>query len=1072
MTSFNSLQLTYIPFTYWSHNLSGFKIDKEQKIPPRGTPFFLVWIPYHNSEKDLNNEIKEIFPSIPAKKLMKCTINLAFPPKLTNSKGLINKNFEYFYITEVLGKILPIGPAIRLLYRLELIQQDTILKYSDSIRTWALLTKFIFELISRGNFIPILETEREKVFQGNWKLIMKTQYDHERFRIVLKNSPWSAFNLPTNFIPLEQKEENSISYKTNGLWQKSYLFSEFMDKIGDYLIRTALNKKRFQTFKNIYSSEIQLEKEQDVLLKWDYKFLKSLINKDYHFNVQLFSETIIPNIIRDWTEFNQSFLTSRGFSFVLQLKYPEISEEDWPLEFFIKSQDNNELFSLKEIWERATRVKNKVLKYFDKDELLIELIYRSLGTCSKIFAPIKRSLDERYPSKILLNPSEVMDFLRYPKDLLIQSGFNVVLPSVFTKGGKQRFSARMVISSKVKKKIKGTSSTLPALFNIDSMLDYKWKASLEGEDLTEDEFKEIMNSKEPLINWRGKWILVESNDIEELQTLIENNERTGTITRMEAIKLGLKENTQIQENGNQYEVVIEGDLEEIVRRLQTIDSFKEIPTPRSFKGNLRPYQTIGLKWLGNMCSLNFGVCLADDMGLGKTIQVLAFLLYKQENYPEEPGSTLIVCPTSVLFNWEREIKKFAPNLNIMFHHGPNRIKEASGLPEFLKSHRVILTSYGTLRNDIDFLETIPFNGVILDESQNIKNYASKQTQAVYKLQSKYRICLSGTPIENRLMELWTLFRFLNPGLLNSRTEFQKDYVIPIERYQDPDATENLKSIIMPFLLRRVKSDKSIVKDLPEKNEMKVYLELSEIQAKLYEGLVEKSLEEIKTMSSDQRKKKGLVLKLLTQLKQLCNHPNQYLRINASEYDLKENMKKFLSESPKLDRLIEMTDEVISNLEKVLIFTQFRKMGEYIKKVLEIKYNFKILYFHGGVPEKKRRVIVDQFQSKDKKSPPILILSLKAGGTGLNLTRGTTVIHFDRWWNPAVENQATDRAYRIGQDSQVNVYKFITVGTIEEKIDALLEEKKDLAEKIVATTGESWISDLSDDKLNELFALKK
>jgi SNF2 family DNA or RNA helicase len=330
--------------------------------------------------------------------------------------------------------------------------------------------------------------------------------------------------------------------------------------------------------------------------------------------------------------------------------------------------------------------------------------------------------------------------------------------------------------------------------------------------------------------------------------------------------------------------------------------------------------------------------------------------------------------------------------------------------------------------------------------------------------------LSGTPIENRLLELWSLFNFLNPSLLGNREEFQEKFIIPIERFQNQEAIDDLKTIIAPFIMRRVKSDKSIIKDLPLKNEMKIVIELTKEQVKLYKNLIKETLEKVEDTTDDNRKKRGLILGLLVKLKQICNHPYQYLKKDISSIGKDNEIKDIISQSNKLERLLEMTDEVISNGEKVLIFTQFTQMGTIIKKILEWKYKFRILYFHGSVPEKKRSEIIDEFQSEDIESPPILILSLKAGGTGLNLTQGTTVIHFDRWWNPAVEDQATDRAYRIGQKSVVNVYKFITNRTIEEKIDVLLEEKRDLSEKIVASTGESWISNLNNEKLKELLVL--
>jgi SNF2 family DNA or RNA helicase len=419
-----------------------------------------------------------------------------------------------------------------------------------------------------------------------------------------------------------------------------------------------------------------------------------------------------------------------------------------------------------------------------------------------------------------------------------------------------------------------------------------------------------------------------------------------------------------------------------------------------------------------------------------------------------------------MFNWQRELKRFAPDLEIILHHGADRFKDAKFISEFLKPYRIFLTSYGTIRNDIEFLETIPFSGIIVDESQNIKNYNAQQTQAIYRLQSKYRICLSGTPIENRLIELWTLFEFLNPGLLGPKIDFQKNFVYPIERFQDQDAIEKLKKILSPFILRRIKSDKSIISELPDKNEMKIFVKLSDNQVELYQEVVKDTLKNIGSIISN----KMNVLNVLIKLKQICNHPYQYLKKNVPNFADNDTMEGFISQSQKLERLIEMIEEVISNGEKILIFTQFTQMGDLIYKLLQFKYKFNILYFHGKVPEKKRKEIVDEFQSNRIESSPIMILSLKAGGTGLNLTKGTTVVHFDRWYNPSVESQATDRAYRIGQTKQVNVYKFITLGTIEEKIDALLEEKKELTESILESKGESWISDLNIEDFKNLFTL--
>jgi SNF2 family DNA or RNA helicase len=1059
----NKLELIFIPSSYWNEPLSGFKLSSKGPDLPTDSNFFVFWIPLNDSEEFLSEQITEIFPSIPVKKLLSCSICLAIPPLVSKNKSQRGISQVYYEITSCVGKIIPIGPAVKLLFQMEILEHiDRGAKhYSNSIKTWSFLTKLVFELLNKGQFIPILETNNNKGYQGKWNLLLKSQNDKDRLQTILKRASWSSFCIPISFIQI-----NGI-YKTNGLWHPSYLYSFFIDTIGDYLIRSTLNKMKFRTFNEFYSKELKKESSQDYRPGWDYKFLKSLTTKDSNFNVHSFHETILPTLIKNWTQSARGFTLKHGFVFNLELKYPKTPKSDWPLVFYVSFQDVAQNVPLHELWEENIQKKLENLNVMDNKGEFLEIILRALGTASKVFPPIKRVLLENLQDEITLTSSEVIDFLKYPKDLLIQSGFNVILPEVFRRNGTQRLSAKLIIRSRSSIKTEGgVFQSMPSIFDVHSMLDFKWEATIEGEKISDEEFKDLINSEDSLINMEGKWILVDQESIADFkQSKIPDFENY-----MEVLKVGLLGKIQLQENGTEYDVVIEGDFNDIISKLQSINSFEDIPCPPSFNGILRNYQQEALTWMGNMTKFNFGLCLADDMGLGKTIQVIAFLCYLKKHYPEKPGSIIIVCPTSILFNWHREIKKFAPNLEVMLHYGSSRINDASDIPEFLKPHRIILTSYGTLRNDIELLESINFSGIIVDESQNIKNYASQQTKAINKLRGQFKICLSGTPIENRLLELWSLFNFLNIGLLGKRREFQNNYVIPIERFQDKDVIERLKLIIAPFILRRLKSDKKVIKDLPDKNEMKIIVDLTETQVILYKELVESTLKEISNVSSDIRKKRGLILSLLVKLKQICNHPSQYLKHDIEALELDNNLQKFIFQSQKLERLIEMTDEVLSNGEKVLIFTQFTQMGDILKKVLEQNYNFDILYFHGGIPESKRRDIIDQFQSSYLESSPILILSLRAGGTGLNLTQGTTVIHIDRWWNPAVEDQATDRAYRIGQKSVVNVYKFITKGTIEEKINDLLEEKRELAEKIVASTGESWISDLDDDKLRNLLNL--
>ncbi|MFX1238362.1 MAG: DEAD/DEAH box helicase, partial [Promethearchaeota archaeon] len=535
------------------------------------------------------------------------------------------------------------------------------------------------------------------------------------------------------------------------------------------------------------------------------------------------------------------------------------------------------------------KTQQKTFSPLNTDKSPIELILRALGTAAKIFPPINRALQEKHPSEIRLSSNEVIDFLKYPKDLMIQSGFNIILPEMFTTGGKQRLSARLVIRTSEKKSSKkGISSQFDSMFDINSMLEYKWEASLGEQKISEDEFLNLLNSTDPLVNIKGNWVLVEFNDIEALR----DASNSGKKTYIEALKLGLTGKIQLQENGPEYEVVVEGEFGEIVQKLKTIDTLKEISCPLGFRGELRPYQEDALSWMGNLSTLNLGLCLADDMGLGKTLQFIAFLLFRKELLNKNAKSILIICPTSVLFNWRREMEKFAPELSITVHHGLDRIKNALDLKKYLKPNEIVLTTYGTARNDVDILQVIPFDGIIIDESQNIKNYSSQQTQAILRLQAKFRIALSGTPVENRLLELWTLFEFLNPGLLGSKTEFQDNYILPIERFQDKDAIDKLKKVISPFILRRVKTDKSIINDLPEKNEIKLFVELSNEQINLYQNAVDTAFKEMKDAENNKKKKKGILLALLVKLKQICNHPYQYSKKSFKKCKDKEMIRDF------------------------------------------------------------------------------------------------------------------------------------------------------------------------------------
>ncbi|HET9932436.1 MAG TPA: DEAD/DEAH box helicase, partial [Polyangiaceae bacterium] len=444
------------------------------------------------------------------------------------------------------------------------------------------------------------------------------------------------------------------------------------------------------------------------------------------------------------------------------------------------------------------------------------------------------------------------------------------------------------------------------------------------------------------------------------------------------------------------------------------------------------------------------------MGLGKTVQLLAHLQRRDEKTGAEARPALLVAPTSVLGNWEREIARFTPGLRVVAHYSTARARRPEELA--LGARALVLTSYGLLRRDRELLAAIDWSMVVLDEAQNIKNAASASAAAARSLGASERVALTGTPVENRLAELWSILEFLNPGLLGPLDKFRREFALPIERYGNEEVAERLRKLVGPFILRRVKSDPAVIRDLPPKNEMKVVCTLTREQATLYKAAVDEEIRRID--SSDGIERKGRVLALLTHTKQICNHPAQYLGESGP----------LANRSGKLSRLSEMLEEALAVGDKALVFTQFREMGERLRGYLEETLGADVLFLHGGTSKAARDAMVRRFQ-EEPHGPRVFVLSLKAGGTGLNLTAANHVFHYDRWWNPAVEDQATDRAYRIGQQRSVQVHKLVSAGTVEEKIDRLLEQKRRLAAKVVGS-GEQWITELDGEALRELFALSE
>jgi non-specific serine/threonine protein kinase len=591
---------------------------------------------------------------------------------------------------------------------------------------------------------------------------------------------------------------------------------------------------------------------------------------------------------------------------------------------------------------------------------------------------------------------------------------------------------------------------------MDAILHCVPSLTINGVPITVQEAQQLLQESDGLALIKNKWVAV---DKDKLQQTLEAYEQAkdlledGGLTLREALALQLSPENLLKAAQADVEIGVSyGEwFEDVTRKLSNPSLVQTLHPADGFQGTLRPYQQAGLSWLGFLDSLGFGACLADDMGLGKTIQLLAFLSVKKA----QNITSLLVVPASLIANWSSEIDKFYPELVVHIAHPGSK----SGSEKTVLSHDrlaqtdLVITTYAMVQR-YEVLQTFHWDYVILDEAQAIKNPGTQQTRAIKNLQAANRIILTGTPVENRLGDLWSLFDFLNPGLLGNLTEF-KTFVKTLD--QDVAGYGRLRRVISPYILRRLKTDHSIINDLPEKVEMKTFAPLSKKQTILYHNLVEEIAAALEHIDGMQRR--GLILSSLMKFKQLCNHPDQFLGTGA--FDEKH--------SGKFGRLREICETVLEKREKMLVFTQFREITPALHDFLARIFGRDGSVLHGSVPVKQRKALVDAFQSKDTYIP-FMVLSLKAGGVGLNLTEANHVVHFDRWWNPAVENQATDRAFRIGQQKNVVVHKFITEGTIEEKIDDMLEAKARLSEDVIAAGGESWITELENDQLLDLFRL--
>ncbi len=911
----------------------------------------------------------------------------------------------------------------------------------DELRWWSHMERWALSIIARGRWLPQVELSKGEGYphRARWVPLLNREDDRRRLEELAASLPLVATcalpwreptgkrsNRTTRLRPEAMREANPIAScrPRSGRLRVANLLEELVD---------AQLRKEFL---------VNAEGLDHLLASWQ----QALGSETGVINLSSEEAERLATASHHWREgVAGNVAPARA---CLELFSPTEGKELWELRFALQAEADP---TLKVPASTAWATGPKILQLGEvRVEHPGEVLLEGLGRALSVFSPIERGLDNATPETMQLTPAEAFVLVRTAANQLRDVGVGVELPPSLSGGLASRLG--LAIKAELPETSRG--------FTLGESLDWSWELMIGGVTLTLRELERLAGKRSPLVRHKGAWIELRPNDLKNAELFCSANPE---ISLDDALRLTATEGNTLMR--------LPVHLFEAGPRLQTVlEQYHQqkapdpLPAPEGFHGQLRPYQERGLGWLAFLHRFDQGACLADDMGLGKTIQLLAFLQHlKTEQELKRP--ILLIAPTSVLTNWKREALAFTPELIVLEHYGPRRSSSLSKLKTNLQKVDLVLTSYGLMQRDIDLLEMIDWQGIVIDEAQAIKNPNAKQSKAVRDIAkpiktNRFRIALTGTPVENRVSEVWALMDFLNPRVLGEEDFFHQRYRMPIERYGDMSSLKDLKARVSPFILRRLKTDKAIISDLPEKVELSEWVGLSKEQTSLYQKTVEDTLDAIARSPRGQRH--GKVLGLLTRLKQICNHPALALKETTVEGE-------FINRSSKMQRLEEILEEVIEAGDRALLFTQFAEWGHLLQAYLQQRWRSEVPFLHGSTRKTERQEMVDRFQ-EDPRGPQLFLLSLKAGGVGLNLTRASHVFHIDRWWNPAVENQATDRAYRIGQSKRVMVHKFITSGSVEEKIDHMIREKSRLAEDIIGS-GEDWLGGLGVSQLRELVTLQ-
>lgn len=928
--------------------------------------------------------------------------------------------------------------------------EDRLLGVSASLghdmRFWIETGRLVLDLLQEQRFIPTMIQERDGVLRAVWLPWLNDPESSKRVAHLLASIPAVAC---------------AVDDDGGDAWS---------------ILEGALRTMCDATVRNILIADNYPEAiaERDLIGDQHAGWLAGLLNGSTEIPVQHGGEMQMLRSARSWIAHLDDGRASRAARLYLQLTDPEpaldgstSADDHWQLSFHLVTTDNPPIMiDAEQIWAPNSAGDLIHSQVGGERQTAADVLLTELARAARLYPKLEASLSEPAPSGIALSLGEAYEFLREMRPILMESGVEILVPSWWGQA-RSRLAAHLLIDSEQLDPEDGhwgSGSGRNGDLGLHSLVQYSWQITLGDRAVTFEEFNVLAAQGKPLVQVDGTWVEIRPEDIEGAARFIKEHPG-GEMSVLEAMRLahgiddpdaplpilGMKATGWV---AKVFGCVSDDEADQV---------FEQVKQPELFKGELRPYQLKGLSWLSFLDRFGMGACLADDMGLGKTIQLIALLQHERQMMPEPSviGPTLLVVPMSVLGNWVRELKRFAPELRVHLQHGINRPLGEKFL-DIVKELDVIVTTYALVTRDREMLGKIDWWRITLDEAQHIKNPPTKQTAAIRSLKSRHRVALTGTPVENRLTELWSIMEFCCPGYLGSGTEFRRRFAVPIERHRDEEQAIRLRELVRPFILRRLKTDPKVITDLPPLVQMKQNVTPTPEQAKLYDSVVEDMLRKVD--SSEGIRRRGLVLASLVKLKQVCNHPAHYLESVGREAGPITPER-----SAKTMRMMEMLEEVVASKDRALIFTQYRRMGHLLVSMIRHEFDIDPLFLHGGTPQARRDDLVDRFQSHDP-ACPLFILSLKAGGIGLNLTAANHVFHFDRWWNPAVENQATDRAFRIGQNRTVTVHKFISTGTLEERVDQMIEQKTELSERIIGA-GESWLTELSTGQLREMLTLR-